>query len=176
MMDKLLPCPFCGNHPTLYQERSVRCETVGCVMAHIWPDVEHWNRRAELATLRSEVQEGCARVCEEKAEEWRRKGIPVLGGAADQCADALRALKSAPQTNAVPAQQKDSSEKLDEFHRHEVLHAAHIVMSMINDHLTERGYVATNNELRKLSLAAEDAVMELYQAIGRSEPPTGKGD
>lgn len=56
-----LPCPFCGTVPKLHApdpefgHQAVECVNKKCVMSHIWPDTERWNRRALSPAVSEEV-------------------------------------------------------------------------------------------------------------------------
>ena len=63
--------------------------------------------------------------------------------------------------------------KLDMFHEHEALHAAHLVLDTWNDHVAEHPYVSADPELKKLADAASEGMMALYQEIGRRQDAVG---
>ncbi len=58
----------------------------------------------------------------------------------------------------------------DEYHRHEVLHTASIVMQMFDDHVCSTVYVESDPELTEAAQAAFDALFAFYQMVGARVP------
>ncbi|MBL4757418.1 MAG: hypothetical protein JKY32_07225 [Rhizobiales bacterium] len=57
----------------------------------------------------------------------------------------------------------------DEFHQHEALHTCHVIGDTFNTHVTESVYVKDNPELEELCDKAQNAIFQVYQAIGAKE-------
>ena len=58
------------------------------------------------------------------------------------------------------------SDNLDQFHEHEALHTAHVVMDLWVDKVQEHPWVDSHQGLAELAEKATEAMMALYQAIG----------
>ena len=54
----------------------------------------------------------------------------------------------------------------DEFHEHEALHTAHVILDTWDNHVRNHPYVDADPELVELADKASDAMMALYRAIG----------
>ncbi|MBW3243500.1 hypothetical protein KUV57_12575 [Epibacterium sp. DP7N7-1] len=63
--------------------------------------------------------------------------------------------------------------KLDKFHEHEALHAAHLVLDTWNNHVAEHPYVSADPDLKRLADAASESMMALYQEVGRRQDAAG---
>lgn len=62
--------------------------------------------------------------------------------------------------------QADDLKPLDDFHRHEVLHTASIVLDMFGDHVAEHRYTKSDPELVAEAERATEALMKFYQLVG----------
>lgn len=59
-----------------------------------------------------------------------------------------------------------ATKALDEFHEHEALHTAHVVMATWEIHVQNHPWIQADPELARRAEKAADAMMALYQAIG----------
>lgn len=55
---------------------------------------------------------------------------------------------------------------LDEFHQHEALHTAHVLINTWADHVLDSRFVEENPEIQAKAEAALVAMADVYQAIG----------
>lgn len=55
----------------------------------------------------------------------------------------------------------------DEFHQHEVLHTASLVMQMFDDHVCSTRYVSSDPELAAAAQTTFDALFSFYQLVGQ---------
>ena len=55
----------------------------------------------------------------------------------------------------------------DPFGIHEALHTAHVLMDSYGDHVCEHPAVTERHDIAELAERAMDAMMEVYQALGR---------
>lgn len=55
----------------------------------------------------------------------------------------------------------------DEFHAHEALHTAHVLMDCYGDHVCDHPFVKAHPGLQIAAEQAMEAMMEVYQSIGR---------
>jgi hypothetical protein len=55
--------------------------------------------------------------------------------------------------------------KLDEFHYHEAMHTAFVLMDAFGDHVAESQAVGKHPELKKLADEAVEAMYKAYNAI-----------
>jgi hypothetical protein len=56
------------------------------------------------------------------------------------------------------------TEELTEFHKHEVVHTSHIIVSMFNDFIAEHPYVSQNKELSIKADVILDMLVNFYQS------------
>ena len=61
------------------------------------------------------------------------------------------------------------TDKLDEFHQHEAMHTAHVVMETWAVHVQDHPWVVADDKLSGLADAATEAMMALYQAMGADD-------
>lgn len=54
----------------------------------------------------------------------------------------------------------------DEFGKHEVIHAASIIMEMFETHICEHGAVKDNAEVDEAADKVFDALFDFYQLVG----------
>lgn len=62
-----------------------------------------------------------------------------------------------------------ADDPLDEFHQHEALHTAHVLMDTWSDHVADSRFVEAHPDIKKAAEGALDAMMKVYQAIGAIE-------
>lgn len=61
------------------------------------------------------------------------------------------------------------------FGCHEALHTAHVIIDMIDGHLINHPAIEADEEFLRLANTAQEALCDLYQAIGRKHHDGGEG-
>jgi hypothetical protein len=61
----------------------------------------------------------------------------------------------------------DDPVKIDQFHRHEVLHTTHIVSAMFEDHVATHAYTLSDPEVLAAAEKVSAALADLYLLVGQ---------